>query len=65
MFPGNRGDLLDRLHGTDLVVRMHHGNQFGLRTHCALYIRRINDAGSIYRQECHSCAALLERLDSI
>ena len=50
-FPGDGADFLDRLDGADLVVRMHHRDQHGVFPDGLLYVRRVDQAVGVHRQD--------------
>jgi hypothetical protein len=57
--PGNFGNWLN---GSDLVVRMHYGDEYGLRRDGAAYVIRIDAPKGVDRYESDPCAKLFEKL---
>ena len=54
-------DLPDRLHGTHLVIDMHHTDQNGIRPQGSFQIRYSQYALLIHIQVCHLVALVLHR----
>ena len=58
--PADRADLCYRLHGADLVVGKHHGDQAGIRPDGLLHLLRRHHAVRRNIQQCYFIPLLLQ-----